>query len=84
MWNAGRYMEQQSRYDDWLETCDSNKIVAIECGAGTAIPTVRYECENISNTLIRINPRESQSSIKCISIARGALDALEAIDQLIK
>ncbi len=82
-WNARRYMEQQSRYAVWLKQCKKQNIVAIECGAGITIPTVRRECENISSTLIRINPDESQTSPGHISIASGALEALQAIDEIL-
>ena len=79
-WNPKRYIEQKTRYDAWLGQCVDQNIVAIECGAGTAIPTVRLECESIASTLIRINPRDSHSPAGHISIADGSMNALQAIN----
>lgn len=51
--------------------------VVIECGAGTAIPTVRYFCEQQSAPLIRINPRESHTNNQQgISLNCGAYQGL--------
>ena len=51
-------------------------VVAIELGAGLAIPTVRRECEACASMLIRINPREADEP-GGISLPLGALAALE-------
>jgi hypothetical protein len=54
--------------------------VVIEIGAGTDIPTVRNLGDNVSGTLIRINPREPESShTNAISIELGGLEALQGI-----
>ena len=56
----------------------------VECGAGTAIPSVRYFSERLvsrrSATLIRINPREAQVPGGQIPISSGALAAIQALD----
>ena len=79
-WNPQRYMQQRNCFDSWLQKNARQSIVAIECGAGTAIPTVRLECESIAaTTLIRINPRDSHSPAAHISIADGSMNALQAI-----
>jgi hypothetical protein len=60
-------------------------LVIVEIGAGTAIPTVRWEGEDLLEegaTLIRINPRESQGPAGTISLPMGGLAALEAIEAL--
>ena len=55
-------------------------MVVIEIGAGSDIPTVRYQSENVGGTLIRINPREPESDYEhTISIPLGGLDALQKI-----
>jgi hypothetical protein len=54
--------------------------VAIEMGAGLAIPTVRRECQGRARTLIRINPREPETQAGGISLPMGALEALTRID----
>jgi len=64
-------------------------MVIIEVGAGTAIPTVRYEGQNLSGkfdaSLIRINPEQPEISKKVsdkvqhVSLPLGALEALDLI-----
>ena len=61
-WNRKRARIQEARYNRFVKNNRKNKMVIIEIGAGTAIPTVRIEGENIAKRynakLIRINPRE--------------------------
>jgi hypothetical protein len=78
-WSPVRSDAQARRYSDWLEEVRDRRIVAIEMGAGTTLPSVRYECERRGDTLVRINPRESHGPPGTVSIAAGALAALEAI-----
>jgi len=84
-WLSDRVAEQDHRYAVWQDRCEGSKVVAIECGAGTAIPSVRWACERFVNgqdgTLIRINPREPKAPSGAISFAAGALEVLEAIDE---
>ncbi|MGO8747479.1 MAG: hypothetical protein ACLQNE_16015 [Thermoguttaceae bacterium] len=49
---------QEPHYRGWLATVGGNRLAVVELGAGTAIPTVRHQCELRSRRLIRINPRE--------------------------
>ncbi|MFL0797332.1 MAG: hypothetical protein K6L73_07560 [Cellvibrionaceae bacterium] len=79
-WNSARTAAQQQRYQKWLSEIEN--LVVIECGAGTAVPTVRHQGEYQSGTLIRINPREPQClKSDSISIQAGALAALTAINE---
>jgi hypothetical protein len=82
-----RVDSQRKRLRRWLKTVRPGRLVAIECGAGTAIPTVRLLCEDLveqnDGTLIRINPGEPEVPAGQIGIALGALDALERIDELL-
>ena len=75
---------QYQRYAKWLGDVSNVRLVVIELGAGTAVPSVRLACERRAarpnGTLIRINPRESQGS-NAISIPLGALEALDEIKQ---
>lgn len=71
---------QYNRYRDWSRRVEGKRVVAIELGAGLAIPTVRRECEFRGQVLIRINPREAETGPKGISLPFGALEALEKID----
>lgn len=81
-WLDTRSRQQASRYSQWLRQVQGRNIVAIESGAGTAIPTVRYECEGRASKLIRINPHEAEVARGGVSIASGALSALKSINEL--
>lgn len=87
-WLAARSSEQERRMQRWLTDHEDQNIVVIECGAGTAVPTVRWHCERVAATfdapLVRINPREAHGPAGTISIATGALEALTAIDDLLR
>jgi NAD-dependent SIR2 family protein deacetylase len=87
-WDDIRTRTQQTWLDAWLETARGSRLAIIECGAGSAIPTVRYFCEEQATsrlaTLIRINPREPLVPSRHISLPVGALDGLRAIDQSLK
>ena len=83
-WNSKRTTQQEEKYNSWLKKNKSKKILVIEIGAGTAIPTVRRESENIAKyhkgSLIRINPREFVvDSSYGFSIPLGALKGLKSI-----
>jgi NAD-dependent SIR2 family protein deacetylase len=86
-WLAGRSEAQQARMTGWLQRTRAQNVVIIEAGAGTAVPTVRWQCERLADlvdaTLIRINPREAQGPPGTLSLATGALEALEAIEALL-
>jgi len=101
MFNDGNVLteqieEQMKVYNDWkkrITKSDRLKVVVIEIGAGTAIPTARLESEKISNEfscpLIRINPeypeiKNAASGIEHISIAEGAEEALRQINESIQ
>jgi NAD-dependent SIR2 family protein deacetylase len=63
-WIDKRTREQQRRMFKWQNDMKRKRLVIIELGAGTAVPTVRATSEsmltsNPQNRLIRINPRES-------------------------
>jgi NAD-dependent SIR2 family protein deacetylase len=79
-WNAARTEEQIARYREWRRQVEGGRVVAVEMGAGLAIPTVRYECESVGQPLIRINPREADVPDDGISLPLGARDALTRID----
>jgi NAD-dependent SIR2 family protein deacetylase len=88
-WVDRRTEEQTRRYEAWLRSrakADA-RLVVIECGAGTAIPTVRRQSEMVvaahRATLIRINTREPQRLDGTIGLAMGAREALERIQRLI-
>lgn len=86
-WDGVRTDAQEARLSDWLGASlrEGARIAVVECGAGTAIPTVRSLGERLaaraSATLVRINVREPEVPRGQIGIAEGALAALEAIDR---
>ena len=87
-WLSDRTRQQERHYDEFLTDHRGEKLVVIEMGAGTAIPTIRYMGERMAvtgrATLIRINPREAQVPAGQISIATGALAGLEGIESRLK
>lgn len=82
-WLSERTHAQETAFARWVRS--SQNVVVIECGAGTAVPTVRWQCERVAasfgGTLIRINPREAHGPPGTLSIPRGAADALREIDR---
>ncbi len=82
-WISHRSDEQQRRYRDWLEQLAGKRLAVIEFGAGTAVPTVRWECEDRGVQLIRVNPRDPEAPPGSIVLPVGALQAIQAIDTMI-
>lgn len=84
-WVSTRSHQQENDLRSWLAKLGGRRLVVVECGAGSAVPTVRWECEQIAarrdGVLIRINPREPHGPPGTISLASAALDALAAIDE---
>lgn len=78
-WLAARTESQESAFRSWLNGVAKESLVAIEIGAGTAIPTVRWECERLAETVIRINPRDYEIT-NGVSIPLGAAEALQRIE----
>ena len=84
-WIGRRSEKQQARLNTWLSGIRTGSLVIVECGAGTAIPSVRMFSEHVAAkkgaTLIRINVREAEAPRFHVSIAAGALEALRAIEE---
>lgn len=77
-WIDHRTELQEVAMKSWVEEVE--RLVVIEIGAGTDVPTVRNLGDNVRGTLIRINPREPDSDHRnAISIKLGGLDALRRI-----
>ncbi len=77
-WLDDRQAEQHRRYQNWLDTLAGKRLVAIEMGAGSAIPTVRQECESIAPKHIRINPVDYAVWPGGVGIPLGANEAFDA------
>jgi hypothetical protein len=84
-WVPHRSSAQERRFEAWLDEARDSRMVIIELGAGSAVPTVRMTSERVARsldaTLVRINPREPQTPHGHVSLPLGALEALEAIDE---
>ncbi len=79
-WLAGRFQRQAQRYRQWLRGAAGARLVVIELGAGSAVPTVRHQCESLPGELIRINPHDWACDREdSVSLPSGALLALRAI-----
>jgi NAD-dependent SIR2 family protein deacetylase len=84
-WISSRTDAQIRRMEAWLDANRERSIAVVECGAGTAVPTVRYRSEAVARALpgarlIRINPREAQTpSDEDLSVAAGAGEAIRRI-----
>ena len=82
-WVEERTRRQRERFDRFLALQRGKKIVVVELGAGTAIPTVRAMSERIGALpqarVIRINPREPQIAAPHLSLPCAALEGLRGI-----
>lgn len=80
-WCSEREEHQSSRFSKWLQDC--RQPVLIECGAGTAVPTVRSTMEHLARQyqvpLVRINLDQSHGPKGTISLTGRAQAILEQI-----
>jgi NAD-dependent SIR2 family protein deacetylase len=82
-WLDGRTAAQRERLEEFLGDVAGRRLLVVELGAGTAIPTIRSTSERLGRgdaRLVRINPREPDAPAPHLSIAAGALEALARID----
>ena len=73
---------QHELFENWWFSQNPKRVVVIECGAGTAIPSVRRFSEQLQRegaTLIRVNPRESEGPRGTLSLPCGAAEGLHLI-----
>lgn len=83
LWN--RSEAQRERFETWVAGLQDARLTVVECGAGTAIPSVRHFSEGLLKAgadLIRINPRESEGPPGTISVSMGAQEALRRIAEI--
>jgi len=84
-WLHQRTATQEDNFDSFLQQNQNGRIVVVEMGAGSAIPTIRNLSERLGHrrqtTVLRINPREPQIGAPHLSFACGAVAALENIEQ---
>jgi NAD-dependent SIR2 family protein deacetylase len=83
-WDSRRSDEQDTRYQLWLQKWYGEGLVVFECGAGSAIPTVRLQSQMVASAggrLIRVNPREPEipAGVPGVSLSIGALAACQEL-----
>lgn len=87
-WLSHRTHDQERRMAKWLGGIVGTRLVIVEVGAGTAVPTVRMTAERTASrhggALIRINLREPWVPPGQLGFGSGALEALSAIDSALK
>ena len=78
-WVERRTELQHRQLQDWLAAVD--RLVCIEIGAGTHIPTVRYFSEQQPGHLVRINPSEPEvpGHGSSIGLALGGQQGITAL-----
>lgn len=86
-WLEHRQAQQAARMERWLSGV--SRLVVVEIGAGTAIPSVRRFSQRIihefGGRLVRINPMEfSVPTTNDVGLASGASDALVEIDRVMR
>ncbi len=84
-WLPDRTRRQERRFDEFVTDHRGQRLVVVELGAGTAIPTIRHLGEQLGRhgTLIRINPREAQVPSPYISLPCGAREGLAGIEAML-
>jgi NAD-dependent SIR2 family protein deacetylase len=86
-WLSDRTRRQERNFDEFVTDNRGKRMVVVEMGAGTAIPTIRATSERLGRgcdaTVIRINPREAQIFQPHLSVPLGALQGLREIDSIL-
>ena len=86
LWTCSRHAEQMKRYVAWREGLQGARLVVLELGAGTVIPSVREQCEHVAHerdgVLVRVNPFEAECD-EGISLPMGACAALTQLDRML-
>jgi NAD-dependent SIR2 family protein deacetylase len=83
-WLDGRTAAQREAFEEFLRDVSERRLLVLELGAGTAVPTIRWTSERLGRgdaCVVRINPREPAIAAPHLSIAAGALEALAGIDR---
>ena len=85
-WSSGPSDCQQEGLEEWL--AEAGRIVVIEIGAGTDVPSVRRFSERMvirrGAGLVRINPVAAEvPGGEQVGVQMGALQALQAIDAIV-
>jgi len=82
-WISTRSGQQAQRFKQWKNSIKDKTVTIIELGAGVSGCSARWESQQTTGTLIRINPTDAEGNGNTLSIKSGALGALLAIDELL-
>ena len=86
-WLSDRTARQERRFDAFCGEHLGESLLVVEMGAGTAIPTIRYQSESLvggrQSLLVRINPREAQVPAGQVGLSCGALQGLQELERLL-
>jgi len=81
--NSHRAEVQGRSLDAWLASTRGRRFAVVECGAGTAVPTIRRKCQayarELGAPLVRINIAEWEADASTIALPLAAEDALARI-----
>ena len=84
-WLSRRTDQQEQAFDRFLEVNRGRRLVVIELGAGTAIPTIRSLGERLvrqpGRRLVRINPREYMVPAGEYALPYNGLYGLQQLDK---
>ena len=84
-WLDDRTAAQRDRFEAFLSGMEERRLVVVELGAGTGIPTIRMTSERLARLagafLVRLNPREPEAPPPHVGIPVGALEGLTGIDR---
>jgi len=82
-WLAKRSSIQEESFDEFLQDNNNKRMVVIEIGAGSSIPTIRHLSEQLGQrpqtTVLRINTRDPHIRAPHFSFAGGAVEVLTQI-----
>jgi NAD-dependent SIR2 family protein deacetylase len=92
-WDSCHTDAREQAFLSWLNSI-RGRLVIVECGAGTGVPTVRWTGERLarrhSGVLVRINLREPDvpfpeppAAPSGIAVRAGALDALQGMARVL-
>ncbi len=86
-WVRNDTQRQTRRFERWFESVRRRRVVVLECGAGTAIPTIRRvgerAAERSRTTLVRINPQATEADEPAVPLRMTALDALTRVEAVL-
>ena len=84
-WVDARTAAQRDRFETFLREVDDRRLVVVEMGAGTGVPTIRMTSERLGRRgdafVVRLNPREPDVPRPHLGIAAGALEGIAGIER---